>query len=326
MARQPDIPDGLIWYGDDQPGISRRKAGRGFSYIAPDGTRIDDPTERQRISALAVPPAYDKVWISPLPNAHLLATGYDARERKQYRYHPEYMDFRAQTKFDDLAEFGKMLPRIRRRVHAVLTEEAHDQDFAIAATLRLIDRASLRVGTPDYAIENNTYGATTLRSRHVRLKGDVVRLEYRAKGGQRVRKQFSDRTLHRALERMDDLPGQALMQYEDADGVPCQVGPEQVNDWLRHITGRDRLTAKTFRTWNGSVAALSVVHQTSGPATIKEMSEAAARTLHNSPTIARNSYIHPNVIALAGRDIQLRPQDTPTGLRLVERMLLSLLS
>ncbi|APX13972.1 DNA topoisomerase IB [Tateyamaria omphalii] len=326
MSLHVEIPDSLIWYADDQPGITRRRAGRGFSYIAPDGTRIDNGAERKRIEALAVPPAYEDVWISPRANGHLLATGYDARTRKQYRYHPDYMTFRAQTKFDDLATFGQALPRIRRRVQETLTQSARDEEFAIAATLRLMDKVSLRVGTPDYAADNDTYGATTLRARHVRLDGNRVRLDYRAKGGQRVRKQFSDRTLNRALEQMGDLPGGALMQYEDNACTVRQLGPEQVNAWLRDATGREGLTAKTFRTWNGSASALDAVLRADGPVTIKEMAEAAAEILHNTPTIARNSYIHPEVIALAGADTRLDIPDRPVGLRVAERALLALLA
>ncbi|WP_299367074.1 DNA topoisomerase IB [uncultured Tateyamaria sp.] len=326
MMDATDIPDGLIWYPDDRPGITRKRAGRGFTYLAPDGTRIDQTAERKRIEALAVPPAYDKVWISPRANGHLLATGYDARTRKQYRYHPDYSAFRARNKFDDLARFGARLPAIRRRVHAALTAARGDEEFAIAAALRLIDRASLRVGTPDYAADNKTYGATTLRGRHLRLDGNVIRLDYRAKGGQRVRKRLNDRTLMRALDKMDDLPGGALMQYHDDAGTLRQLGPEQVNRWLREVTDHDGLTAKTFRTWNGSAAALAAQLASPEPVRITDMAEAAASALHNTPTIARNSYIHPQVIALAGTSQRPKVPDTPTGLRQSERALMALLT
>jgi len=322
LARQgclgmSQMPDGLVYYPDSAPGITRRRAGRGFTYTAPDGTRIEQADERKRIAALAVPPAYEDVWICPRRNGHLQATGRDARARKQYRYHPDYSAFRAQTKFDDLPRFGAVLPRLRRRIQAVLTGgQAGDAEFAIAAALRLMDRASLRVGTPDYAEDNGTYGAATLRSRHVRLDGGLIRLDYRAKGGQRVRKQLRDRTLHRALEAMDDLPGGALMVWEDGG----QLTPERVNAWLRAASDEDGLTAKTFRTWSGSAAALDAVLR--GADTIKAKSEAAAQVLHNTPTIARGSYIHPAVI-----DLQAPPPvpDGPDGLRQAERALLRLI-
>ncbi|MEM8579316.1 MAG: DNA topoisomerase IB [Pseudomonadota bacterium] len=311
------MPPGLIYYPDSAPGITRRRAGRGFSYTAPDGSRIERTAERQRIEALAVPPAYEDVWISPKDNGHLQATGRDARTRKQYRYHPDYSAFRAQTKFDDLPRFGAVLPRLRRRIHALLTEgQAGDAEFAIAAALRLMDRASLRVGTPDYAADNGTYGAATLRGRHVRLDGGTIRLDYRAKGGQRVRKQLRDRTLHRALEAMDELPGGALMVWDGG-----QLTPERLNTWLREASGEEGLTAKTFRTWNGSAAALDAV--LGGADTIKARAEAAAQVLHNTPTIARNSYIHPAAI-----DLTAPPPvpDGPAGLRQAERALLALIS
>lgn len=164
---QTDLPDTLTWSPDTHPGITRRKAGRGWSYRAPDHTRIEQATERKRIDALAVPPAYEKVWISPRPNGHLQATGYDARTRKQYRYHTDFSAFRSQTKFDDLARFGAALPAIRRKIASGIARDDLSEDFTVAVVLRLMDRPSLRVGTPDYAAENKTFGATTLRGRHV---------------------------------------------------------------------------------------------------------------------------------------------------------------
>ena len=320
---QPDLPTGLRWYPDNRPGITRRKAGRGWSYRAPDGTTIDNRQERARINALAVPPAYENVWISPLVNGHLQATGRDAAARKQYRYHEKLADFRARTKFDRLAEFGAALPRIRRHIHDSLQGEPDSPDFAIAAVLRLIDRASLRVGTPEYAEDRKTYGATTLRSRHVDLGDDGIRLHYRGKGGQMVKKTVRDQTLQRALQRLDDLPGGSVIQWQDEAGETRTVGPEQINGWLRDRI--DGATAKTFRTWNGSVAALETVLGNPDPVTIKTMCEAAADRLHNTPAIARKSYIHPDVIALAGTGTAVRVPDAPTGLRQPERALLGLL-
>ncbi|MEL6550674.1 MAG: DNA topoisomerase IB [Pseudomonadota bacterium] len=317
------LPASLVWYPDDRPGITRRRAGRGWSYRAPDGTRIEDRRERRRIEALAVPPAYVDVWISPKPNGHLLATGLDARERKQYRYHPDWIEHRARTKFDELARFGAALPALRRRLTRELTEGSPAEPaFAIAACLRLIDRAALRVGTPDYADENETYGATTLRADHVSLGRDGIAVSFPGKGGAQVDKALKDATLQRALEALEDLPGAELMAYDPGDG-PRTIGPDHVNDWLRDATGQDGLTAKTFRTWAGSAAALEVALATPQP-TIKAMAEAAAQRLHNTPTIARTSYIHPDVIALAERDAPPVPA-RPHGLRRAERALLALL-
>ncbi|WP_371156144.1 DNA topoisomerase IB [Jannaschia sp. 2305UL9-9] len=317
--RKPD----LIYYPDDRPGITRRRAGRGWSYRAPDGTTIADAQERARIDALAVPPAYDRVWISPEARGHLQATGYDDRARKQYRYHAEWSDWRARAKFDDLPAFGAALPRLRRRVADALRGEAGERDFAIAAVVRLIDRASLRVGSEIYRTENGTEGATTLRRRNLRLDAGGLRLDFRAKGGKRVRRQVSDRTLARALHDLADLPGAPIFEWIDGRDRRA-IQADQVNDWLQEATGT-QATAKSFRTWNGTTAALAAAMQTGEGVTIKAMAEAAADVLHNTPTIARTSYIHPDVIALSDRWRDIEVPDAPTGLRQPERALLNLL-
>ncbi|MGR3756299.1 MAG: DNA topoisomerase IB [Tranquillimonas sp.] len=319
-----DIPN-LVYYPDDRPGITRRRCGRGFTYRAPDGTTIDDRDERRRLAALAGPPAYEDVWICPRRDGHLQASGRDARQRKQYRYHPQWTEFRAQRKYSDLVEFGHALPRIRRRIAEDLRGEAGDLDFAIAAVLGMIDRLSLRVGNAGYAEENGTYGATTLRRRHLKLGKSGLSLNYVAKGGLQVRRRVHDARLARVLHELDDLPGSTLIGWIDEDGKPHEVTSTHVNGRLASITGNDRLTAKTFRTWNGSVAALHAAAE-ADRITIKEMSEAASRRLSNTPTIARNSYIHPAVIALAEDPARI-PRDPPQvrGLRLDERRLLALI-
>lgn len=320
----------LIYYPDDHPGITRRRAGRGWSYRGPDGTRIDDRAERRRLDAMAVPPAYTSVWMCPRPDGHLQATGRDARSRKQYRYHADWTAFRARRKYDDLPAFGAALPRIRRHIRAGLGGEAGERDFAIAAVLAMIDRLSMRVGHPDYAAANGTYGATTLRGRHLSFGPDGLRLSYAAKGGQRVRRRVRDRTLARALHRLDDLPGAALATWIDAQGRTREVMADDVNRRLEDYADVEGLTAKTFRTWNGSAAAMDVALK-ADDLTIKAMSEAAAERLANTPSIARNSYIHPRVIDLAGWDADARRAlrgSTPgrRGLRAAEQALLGLLT
>lgn len=318
-------PGGLVYYPDDRPGISRRRCGRGFSYIAPDGTTIDDRTERQRLAALAVPPAYDQVWISPREDGHLQATGRDTRARKQYRYHPDWTAHRAQAKFDDLVTFGAALPRIRRRIARDLDGEAGDQDYAIAAVLALIDRLSLRVGHPDYAAENGSYGATTLTGRHLRLRDGEVRLRYVAKGGVKVARTLRDRRLNQVLGQLHDLPGATLASWIDDGGNTRAVTSNDINARLSELVESPGITAKTFRTWNGSVAAMEAAVQADS-ITIKAMAQAASERLANTPTIARNSYIHPRVIALAedpaGLDV---PVPDIAGLRKAERQLMGLL-
>lgn len=322
-------PADLVYYSDSQPGIRRERRGTGFSYIAPDGTRIARGPERTRIEALAVPPAYENVWICPLPLGHLQATGYDARERKQYRYHPDWRTWRDSVKFDDLAAFGVALPAIRRRIRRDLSQEAGEKDFAIAAVLAMIDRLAIRVGHPEYAAENKSYGATTLTARHARLKDGVFHLSYRAKGGLRVRAELRDRGLARVLHRLHDLPGKHLVSWLDDEGAPHAVTSSDVNRVLSEITGRPGITSKTFRTWSGSEAALDAAVTAEKP-TIKALSEAAAERLHNTPAISRKSYIHPKVIALTEatpEDRQALLEELPPrdGLRVAERALLRLL-
>ncbi|MDW4498204.1 DNA topoisomerase IB [Sulfitobacter sp. D35] len=329
MLAERKIP-GLVYYPDTAPGITRRRQGRGFSYIAPDGTRIDCPDERARIAALAVPPAYEDVWISPRANGHLQATGRDARRRKQYRYHPDWTEFRAQRKFHHLPAFGEALPAVRRAILRDLKEEAGDRRFAIAAVLALIDRLSLRVGHPAYAKENRSYGATTLRANHVGMKDGEIMLNFTAKGGLKVKRHLKDTTLNRTLARLHDLPGKALVSWLDEDGNAREVTSEEVNTRLAEFTGDETMTAKTFRTWNGSVAALEVALKPE-PLTIRAMSEAAAERLHNTPAIARKSYIHPAIIELAELDPDARQEAIGdgaerAGLRKSETRLLSFLS
>ncbi|PYE84534.1 DNA topoisomerase IB [Pseudoroseicyclus aestuarii] len=323
-------PRDLVYYPDNQPGIRRERRGTGFSYVAPDGTRIQRGAERKRIEALAVPPAYENVWICPLPYGHLQATGLDARTRKQYRYHPDWRAWRESHKFDHLVDFGEALPAIRRRIRRDLSGEAGDLDFAIAAVLALIDRMAIRVGNPEYASENHTYGATTLTGRHIKLDGDRMELRFTAKGGHKVRKTIRDRGLNKVFGQLHDLPGKQLIRWIDDEGEAHGVSSEQVNHRLSDIVGTEGITAKTFRTWAGSEAALSAALQP-GKLTIKAVSEAASERLHNTPTIARNSYIHPRVIALTEATEKerldlLRELPEREGLRQAERALLRLLS
>ncbi|GGH54890.1 DNA topoisomerase IB [Frigidibacter albus] len=319
----------LIYYPDTEPGIRRLRRGRGFSYLAPDGTTISATAERARIAALAVPPAYEDVWICPRPDGHLQATGRDARLRKQYRYHPDWTAFQAEKKYAGLPAFGAALPRIRRAILRDLQGEAGDQAFAIAAVLLLIDRLSIRVGNPAYASLNGSFGATTLRRKHLKLSASGLSLDYTAKGGQRVRAAVADRTLNRVLTALDDLPGQSLAKWVDDDGTTRPVTSDQVNARLADLVGDAGATAKTFRTWNGSVAALEAALSEEKP-TIRSLSQAAASRLHNTPTVARGSYIHPQVIDFSSHSLDKRAAlaaDLPPsqGLRLPERALLRLL-
>lgn len=320
----------LIYYPDSNPGIRREKRGRGFSYINVDGTRIDCPRKRRELSALAVPPAYTDVWIAPMANAHLLATGRDARTRKQYRYHPEWAAQRAQTKFRGLGDFGRSLPRLRRWIDLRLSGEVGHEETAVAAVLALIDRAALRPGSASYTSENHTYGATTLKSRHVQIEGDAIALSYTGKGGKAIETKVRGAKLSKILEACQDLPGPALVSWLDADGTARAVSAEQLIATLDTLCDR-QATAKTLRTWHGTLAAfLAVVDEEE--VTIKAIAEAAAERLNNTPAIAQKSYIHPDVLDLARADAGrqyagMTALDPPTGgFRRGEEALLEFLS
>lgn len=296
---------GLVWYPDSEPGIRRQRRGRGFTYIAPDGTTVARGPERARLEGLGVPPAYTEVWMSPRADAHLQATGRDAATRKQYRYHPDWSALRAARKFDRLEAFGRALPEVRAWVDRTLRGAPGSHDFAVATILRLIDRAAIRVGAPSNA-RAGVFGATTLRREHAEVGRSRIALDYVAKGGQRVRKRLTDRLLARALHASDDLPGRRLAAWRQG-GEVHGVSSEAVNARLGAMAG-EGVTAKTFRTWIGTLAAFETAEaaRAAGEApTVTAMSEAAAERLHNTPAVARAAYVHPGVIALA---------DDPEGL------------
>ena len=299
----------LIYYPDSNPGIRREKRGRGFSYINVDGTRIECAEKRKELDALAVPPAYTQVWMAPIANAHLLATGRDAKTRKQYRYHPDWAAQRAQTKFDRLEDFGGSLPRLRRWVDTRLSGEIGAEDTAIAAILALVDRGALRPGSTTYSNENDSYGATTLEARHMTVEGDTVKLSYTGKGGKAVKKSLYGAKLAKVLHDCQDLPGSSLVSWLDDDGEARGVSSEQLNATLGDLCDSGA-TAKTLRTWHGTLAAFLVAadHE---DVTIKQMAVAAAERLHNTPAIAQKSYIHPDVLELARQDAATRAAALP---------------
>ena len=287
----------LVYTSDEQPGISRVRRGRGFQYLLPDKSHLKDRVELARIRKLGVPPAYTDVWICVQANGHIQATGFDAATRKQYRYHDQWRVFRDQQKFDQLAEFATILPRIRRKVNALLApDQAADvqsKEVAIAALVRLIDRTAIRVG----GSSKMSKGATTLDRKNVSYGEDMMRLRYRAKGGKRVSCSLRDSRLQKILEQIDDLPGKRLFQYIGSDGAVHPLDSGDVNDWLKDVSGMDILSAKMFRTWHGSVAAMDAIVSEEKP-TIKGACEAAAETLRNTPAICRKSYVHPAVFDL----------------------------
>ena len=321
----------LVYTSDDKPGISRVKRGRGFQYLLPDKTHLKDRGELARIRKLGVPPAYTDVWICVQANGHIQATGFDAATRKQYRYHDDWRVFRDQQKFGQLAEFAQTLPRIRRKVNALLAPDpaadVQSKEVAIAALVRLIDRTAIRVG----GSSKMSKGATTLDRKNVSYGEDMLRLRYRAKGGKKVSCSLRDTRLQKILEQIDDLPGKRLFQYIGSDGEVHPLDSGDVNDWLKAVSGMDSLSAKMFRTWHGSVAAMEAIAAEENP-TIKQACEAAAATLRNTPAICRKSYIHPAVFDLIAMQVDDRMamiesgSANITGLRIAENRFAGLIA
>jgi len=316
----------LVYVDDAMPGIRRRRCGKGFTYRAPDGTRLRDAGQLRRIDALAIPPAYSDVWICPLPNGHIQATGRDSRGRRQYRYHAEWRRARDADKFAHMLEFGLALPRIRRRVTGDLRGargDASGRTAVMASLVRLLDTTLVRVGNEEYARSNGSYGLTTLRSRHVAVRGTRVRMSFRGKGGVLHEVDLEDPLVARVLRRCQELPGQELFRYTDEAGEPHGVSSNDVNDYLREAGGVE-LSAKDFRTWHASVLALSLRRCDPGAAPPDVIRMVATR-LRNTMAVCRKSYVHPQVFdAAADRLAALAPKRR-RGLSVDESALIDLL-
>jgi len=306
-------PPKLVHVDDGQPGITRKKSGRGWAYFDVDGKRITRRAEIDRLNAIALPPAYTDAWFCPDPNGHILATGFDDKGRKQYRYHPDYRAYQEAGKFDQCLAFGELLPKVRKRVEQDLAEISLSRERAIASVVRLLDEGVVRVGNESYAKENNSFGATTLRMRHVSLSGQTVRLRFKAKSGKMAEVAVTDRRLAHFVRKMEDLPGQHLFQYVGEDGEVHPVGSAEVNDYLCETMG-EHFTAKNFRTWHASAIAFGLLAHATRPLTIKALMEEVSAKLGNTPAIARKSYVHPAVVALVDRQIKWRK-----GLKLPRR-------
>jgi DNA topoisomerase I len=291
---------GLRYVNDEEPGISRRRRGRGFQYLGPDGATIVDRDERARIDALAIPPAWTDVWICSSPRGHIQATGRDARGRKQYRYHPRWREVRDATKYHRMAAFARALPRIRRRVDRDMRRHALSRERVVATVVRLLDTTTIRVGNDEYARQNRSFGLTTLRDRHVEVTGDRITFRFRGKGGRAHDVELEDPRVARVIRRCEELPGQDLFQFIGDDGRPVDVTSDDVNDYLREAAG-DEFTAKDFRTWTGTVLAAWALDELGGDDTPPKKQlvtavESVARELGNTPAVCRACYIHPDVI------------------------------
>jgi DNA topoisomerase-1 len=306
-GRQAARAEGLRYSSDREPGIRRFLRGKHFFYRDAAGRRITDPEVVRRIRKLAIPPAYKDVWICPHPNGHLQATGRDARGRKQYRYHPQWREHRDATKFDRMLDFGRALPRIRRRVAKDLRLRGLPREKVLATLVRLLECTLIRVGNEEYARTNGSFGLTTLRDRHVGTKGSALVLEFRGKSGIAQRALVTDRAVVRIVRDCRDIPGQELFQWIDEKGERRPIGSSDVNDYLREASGGP-FTAKDFRTWFATLEALEVLrrqrHASVGEARKQVLAavKAVADKLGNTPAICRKCYIHPDVLSAHEQD------------------------
>ena len=282
---------------DSEPGIRREKKPQGWAYYSASGERITDRDEIDRLNAIGLPPAYTDAWFCADPEGHLQATGIDARGRKQYRYHPDFVARRSTSKFDGLIEFGKALPTLRRRVERDLKGRKMSRETVLAAIVRLLDVGYIRVGNEQYARDNKSYGATTLRSRHLRRKGTKLLMRFTGKHGIVHELTLTDSHLKRIVGRCQELPGQMLFQYVNGDGEARPVTSSDVNDYIKQSTGGD-FTAKHFRTWGASVIAMDQMLKKAENAriTVKTMIEPVAEALGNTEAMSRKSYVHPRLI------------------------------
>lgn len=326
---------GLRYVSDDEPGLGRHRAAGGFRYVDPDGRPVRDPGTVQRIHALAIPPAYEDVWICTLAEGHLQATGRDARGRKQYRYHPRWREVRDGQKFGRIEGFGAALPRLRRRLRADLKRPGYPRDKVLAIVVAVMADTLVRIGNAGYARSNRSYGLTTLRNRHVRfLRGGRARLKFRGKGGIEHDIALDDARLAKLVRGCQQLPGQHLFQYRDDDGHVQPVDSGMVNDYLREAMG-DAFTAKDFRTWGGTLAAIRLLAGMpwdEGGASQRAMAlmrraveTGVARQLGNTPAVCRKSYIDPRVYAAWESGWLARASDGVRGPRQWETLALRLL-
>jgi DNA topoisomerase I len=304
----------MLRYSDlDAPGITRKRIGRGWGYFDAQGERITSREAIDRLNAIGLPPAYADAWFSPDPDGHIQAYGVDARGRRQYRYHADFRAAREAGKYEGLLEFGKALGKIRRQVDRDLKRKQLDKQRVVAAVVDLLDVEKVRVGNQQYARDNQSYGATTLLSRHVKRRHGRLMMRFKGKSGIVQEVTLTDRRLARVVKRVQELPGQLLFQYVNGDGEPQAVNSADVNDYIREASGGD-FTAKHFRTWGASVIAFEqlLAKDDDKRISVATVVEPVAEALGNTPAMARKSYVHPALIE-ATRD---NPRDPLGGMEL----------
>ena len=295
---------GLVYVTEEMAGFSRKKSGKGWSFLDAEGHTITDYWERRRIEKIGVPPAYVDVWICPKENGHIQATGRDDKGRKQYRYHAKWTEARDTAKYAHMAEFGQLLPGIRSRVAADMRKRGLPREKVLATVVSLLEKSLIRVGNEDYAKDNKSYGLTTLRTRHLDVEGATMRFDFKGKSGKMWNLDVKDRRVAKVVRSIQDLPGQQLFQYVDEDGKRQPVDSADVNAYLREVSGGADITAKDFRTWAGTVLASlalqefeAVDSQARMKKNVKAAIESVAKKLGNTVTICRKCYVHPHVIS-----------------------------
>ena len=331
-ARRDAAAIGLRYVRPDDPGYTRRRAGKGFTYLDADGKRIRSAETLARIRRIAIPPAWTEVWICPRPDGHIQATGRDARGRRQYRYHPDFRARRDVGKFARLIRFGQLLPRIRRRVRQDLARRDLPREKVIAAVVDLLESTRFRIGGAEYARLNRSFGISTLRSRHATVTGATISFRFRGKGGRTEERRLVDRRLAAVVRRCQDLPGQTLFQYVGDDGEPRGISSEDVNDYLREAAGTDDVSAKDFRTWTATLHAFQALQASMAEAAARAESKPGSRgaarpnaaapppraavtdairqtaaELGDTVTVTRNSYVHPAVLAAPRAESPVTP-------------------
>lgn len=331
---------GLRYVSDSKPGIVRKRSGKGFRYVGPDGAPIRDDETLARIKSLVIPPAWKDVWICPNPKGHLQATGRDAKGRKQSRYHPRWREVRDETKYERMMLFGAALPAIRERVEQDLAEPGLTRRKVLATIVRLMETTLIRVGNVEYARENHSYGLTTMRNRHVQVDGSTVIFKFQGKSGVRHTIDVNDRRLARIVQRCQDIPGYELFQYTDENGEHHPIDSADVNEYLREISEQD-FTAKDFRTWSGTVLACMSLgeleefkSETEAKKNVVQAIKNVAARLGNTPSVCRKCYVHPSVLECYLRGamretlkacLPEKMTDSPHALRQEEIALLHLL-
>jgi DNA topoisomerase-1 len=328
---------GLRYVSDAKPGITRKRWRKGFRYFDAEGAQVRELETLARIKSLVIPPAWTDVWICTNPKGHLQATGRDARGRKQSRYHPRWREVRDETKYERMMAFGAALPTIRDRVERDLARPALPREKILAAIVRLMETTLIRIGNIEYAKQNQSYGLTTMRGKHVRVDGSTITFKFQGKSGVRHAVDITDRRLAKIIQRCQDIPGYELFQYVDSEGEHHTIDSADVNDYLREAT-EQYFTAKDFRTWTGTVLACTKLHEfdvfeseSEAKKNVVEIVKSVAARLGNTPSVCRKCYIHPLVIeaylsgAFTKTIREQHSEESPAGLQWEETVLMKLM-